>query len=100
MMRHQWIGQLSVVVLHGKYRAKYIRQGSACITLKVEKVEAISANKQMKYVRHLVQRRAGRRGSFQGGCPSRVIRTPTLAVRRPRHPHFALVGQLGVGFDD
>lgn len=91
------VRQLSVVVLHGKYRAKYIRQRSACITLKVEKAETIHVNKQNEDVRHLVPRLAGRRGSFQGGCPSRVIRTPTLAVRRPHHPHFALTGQLGGG---
>lgn len=28
------------------------------------------------------------RGSFQGGCPSRVIRTAALCVRRPMGGHF------------
>ena len=86
-MRHDWIVQLTGVVLQkktGDTRVIFQPSEAAESTLISAPESATIAGYRLACVADCIN------GSFQGGYASRVIRTPTTSVRRPPGPHFAL----------
>ena len=86
-MHQQMISKLSVVVLQKKTRSTragfHAASRHSMIRPEPDSV-VIVTTEGLVYVAKCIY------GSFQGGCPPRVIRTPTTGVRRPLEPHFAL----------
>lgn len=89
-MHPQRISKLSVVVLQKKTRSVWARFHAASrhSMLRPEPDSVVIVTTEgLAFAAKCIY------GSFQGGCPPRVIRTPTGSLRRPLEPHFALTIQ-------